>query len=710
MVWVSIGDQYPSRKLPLDQALGVATQLHQENDLERARHVYRSILQAIPEQFDANHLLGVLLLQLGDPAAAVIQIRRALKLQPDHADAWCNLGNALRHQEDPEGAHHALERALELDPKLPAAHNALGALFHQQQQYRRAADHYRKALAQQPGQVAARANLAASCLALGDMRAAEREASLALDARADFAPALKCRGVARAALGRSDEALKDLAAAAASAEADADSHYQHGMVLEEQGRWDTALDAMKTAVAKKPGFAGAVSAALFLARRLYRWDEVETLEPQLLNLLKADSEGIQPFGFLSLPSTPAQQLHCAKLWGRRIRAGITQLPPVAPRVAKQSITVGYLSSGFRQHPTACLTAELFECHDRQRFRTIAYSVGPDDRSEMRARLVRAFDQFHHLQGHAFAAVAQQIRDDQVDVLVDLRGYGGGAVSEVMAMRPAPIQVNWLAYPGTMGAAFMDYILVDHFVAPEPISEHFSEATVCLPGAYQPTDTTRPIDSHSPTRGACGLPEDAMVYCSFNNSYKLSAATFAVWMQILNAVEGSVLWLLAGKAGASSDENLRHLAIQHGIDPQRLVFIPGQSHLEYLARYRLADLFLDTAPYNAHTTASDALWAGCPVLTCPGETFASRVAGSLCHSAGLAETVMENMSDYRDLAIELGRDAGQRTALRQRLLAARGTASLFQTPIFCRQLENAYAEMVRRWHDGLPPVDFSVARC
>ena len=427
-----------------------------------------------------------------------------------------------------------------------------------------------------------------------------------------------------------------------------------------------------------------------------------------MQLLDTDSTGIQPFGFLSQDSSPAQQLHCAELWGREISAGITAFPAVAVDRGKQIITVGYVSSGFGQHPTACLTAELFECHDRQQFRSIAYSVGPDDHSPMRARLVQAFDQFHDFHGLAFEALANQIRADQVDVLVDLRGYGGGAVTEVMAMRPAPIQVNWLAYPGTMGAAFMDYILVDPFVAPAYVSEHFSEATVWLPDAYQPTDTTRPIDAHETTRSACGLPQDAMVYCSFNNSYKLSATVFDDWMQILHAVEGSVLWLLAGKTGTSSDQNLRQQAIHRGIDPNRLVFMPGQPHLEYLARYQLVDLFLDTTPYNAHTTASDALWAGCPVLTCPGETFASRVAGSLCRSAGLAETVVETRADYRNLAIELGHNDRKRVALRRQLLDARANAPLFQTAVFCRQLESAYVEMVRRWHHGLPAEPFSVA--
>ena len=253
----------------------------------------------------------------------------------------------------------------------------------------------------------------------------------------------------------------------------------------------------------------------------------------------------------------------------------------------------------------------------------------------------------------------------------------------------------------MGAAFMDYILVDPFVAPASVSDQFSEAPVWLPGAYQPTDTTRPINSVVPTRAECGLPAAAMVYCSFNNSYKLSAAIFDDWMEILKAVKGSVLWLLAGKRGTSSDQNLRQHAIDRGIDPGRLVFMAGQPHLEYLARYQLADLFLDTTPYNAHTTASDALWAGCPVLTCPGETFASRVAGSLCHSAGLPDTVVSSRIEYRDLAIELGLQPGKRAAIRQKLQDARATAPLFQTTNFCRQLESAYGQMVQRWRDGLP---------
>jgi predicted O-linked N-acetylglucosamine transferase (SPINDLY family) len=351
-----------------------------------------------------------------------------------------------------------------------------------------------------------------------------------------------------------------------------------------------------------------------------------------------------------------------------------------------------------------LVVELIERLRDGPLEVFGFATSPDDGGAMRARLVRACRHFEELPRHDPVAMAHRIAALSVDVLFDLRGYGGGAVTELFALRPAPVQVNWLAYPGTAGAPFIDYLLADPVVLPERFRADFSEAIVRLPHCFQPSDTTRPVGS-PPPRDALGLPHDACVFASFNNSYKITPDVFADWMAILNAVPGSVLWLLA--PGAEAEHRLRSAATRAGIDPARLIFQPKLPHLDYLALYRHADLFLDTRPYGAHTTASDALWAGCPLLTLPGDTFASRVGASLLHALGLLELIAKDRDDYRRRAIALGRDDAARIALRSKLEAARKTAPLFDIGRFATHFSRAIFAMVEAARQGRAPRDIVI---
>jgi predicted O-linked N-acetylglucosamine transferase (SPINDLY family) len=350
-------------------------------------------------------------------------------------------------------------------------------------------------------------------------------------------------------------------------------------------------------------------------------------------------------------------------------------------------------------------AELFERHDRARFEIYGYSTGRDDGSPLRARLVSAFDHFIDAQALSHAEAAQRIHDDRIDILIDLKGYTGDSRTEILVNRPAPIQVNSLGYPGTMGADFIDYIIADPTTAPLNHQPFYSEAIVDLPHCYQPNDTQRAISATTPSRAACGLPEEGVVFCCFNGAYKLSPPLFDVWMRLLLASPGGVLWLLVSAEGVKA--NLRREAEARGVGGERLVFgdvLPLEDHL---ARHRLADLFLDTAPINAHTTASDALWAGLPVLTILGDSFAGRVAASLVRTVGLPELVAASLADYEAIALELAADPAKLAALKARLATQRGTAPLFDIARYTADLERAYAAMVERWQGGLPPRAFSV---
>jgi predicted O-linked N-acetylglucosamine transferase (SPINDLY family) len=403
----------------------------------------------------------------------------------------------------------------------------------------------------------------------------------------------------------------------------------------------------------------------------------------------------------------ALQLRCARnLIGDRIG---TPPPPKAtgPAWRNDRIKVAYLSADFRRHATAYLIAELVERHERERFEVIGISFGPDDGSDMRARLEGAFDRFVDVTGSSDEAVAEQITRWRVDISVDLMGHTQYSRPGILAFRPAPIQTSYLGFPGTTGADFIDYVIADPIVLPFDRQPCFAEQIVHLPDCYQVNDTTRRIAPRTPTRQECGLPAEGFVFCCFNTSWKITPAVFDVWMQLLGVIPGSVLWLL--RDNAEAEANLRNEAAARGVDPARLVFADRLAPEEHLARHRLADLFLDTLPYNAHTTASDALWAGLPLLTCRGETFAARVAASLLNAVGLPGLVTTSLEDYEALALKLGTDHALRRRLRASLEANRASCPLFDAGLFRRHLEAVYETMWGRWQRGESPRSFAVER-
>jgi predicted O-linked N-acetylglucosamine transferase (SPINDLY family) len=367
--------------------------------------------------------------------------------------------------------------------------------------------------------------------------------------------------------------------------------------------------------------------------------------------------------------------------------------------------VAYLSADFHDHATSQLMAELFERHDRERFEVSAWSFGPETGDAMRARLRAAFEHFHDVRNVSDDEVAARLRAAEIDIAVDLKGFTDGCRPGIFARRVAPIQVNFLGYPGTTGADYMDYIIGDAEVIPEGHEVFYSEQVVRLPDSYQVNDTKRVIAGHVPTRAEAGLPASGFVFCCFNNNYKITPEVFDVWMRLLKAVPGSVLWLLEDNAAAS--RNLRREAQARGVDAGRLVFAGRVLPPDHLARHRLADLFLDTLPCNAHTTASDALWAGLPVLTCRGNAFAGRVAASLLRAVGLPELVVDDLGAYETLAIRLATAPGELAGLKARLLQNRLTHPLFDIERYRRHLESAYAAMIEQHRQGKSPRGFSL---
>ena len=414
---------------------------------------------------------------------------------------------------------------------------------------------------------------------------------------------------------------------------------------------------------------------------------------------------IAPFLLLGYSGKPALQLQCARNY-------IDDKVPLVPRPfwtgatwRHDKVRIAYLSADFHRHPTAYLMAELFERHDRSRFEVIGVSFGVDDKSDMRRRLVAAFDQFYDVRRKSDQEVAKLLHDLQVDIAIDLKGYTQDSRPGILAYRPTPIQASYLGFPGTMGAEFIDYIIADKTVAPFEQQPFYTEKIVHLPDCYQVNDTKRNIAERTPTRQEAGLPEEGCVFCCFNNNWKITPEVFSVWIRLLHAVEGSVLWLF--RDNESAERNLRKEAQARGIDPARLVFAGRLPLEDHLARHSLADLFLDTLPYNAHTTASDALWVGLLVLTCMGNAFAGRVAASLLNAIGLPELVTHSIEDYEALALRLAKDPSLLEGYRNRLAANRLTHPLFDTDRFRRHIEAAYLQMWEIWQRGEQPRSFAV---
>ena len=507
-------------------------------------------------------------------------------------------------------------------------------------------------------------------------------------------------------LGRHAEALPYLQRVIDINPGHADAQYNLGTLLQSLGRHEEAVDAFQQAFRGAPGNSYALGYLTWNELAICRWRELPARIEALRRQLVEKAGAAAPFVVVALPVTPAEQRVCAEL---HVRNTFPHLPTPLWQGTRQRrggrLRLAYLSADFHEHATAYLAVRLFELHDRSQFETLGISYGRPEASPMRRRLERAFDAFVDVHTQSDRDIAALLREREVDVVVDLKGHTTGARLGILAYRPAPVQVTYLGFPATTGAPFIDYVLADRFVVTEGERDAYTESVVYLPDCYQVNDSTRAFALQHTDRAALGLPSRGFVFCCFNNSYKIRPDVFAVWMRLLEVVPDSVLWLLADNAGAI--RNLRDAALSLGIDPRRLVFAPRVPHAEHLARHGMADLFLDTVPYCAHTTASDALWAGLPVLTIAGQTFAGRVARSLLHAVGLPELVCKSLEEYERRALRLAQDPELLNSHKRRLHQNRDIFPLFDTERFRRHIEAAYRVMWDRQEKGLGPASFDV---
>jgi predicted O-linked N-acetylglucosamine transferase (SPINDLY family) len=444
------------------------------------------------------------------------------------------------------------------------------------------------------------------------------------------------------------------------------------------------------------------------SRAMCEWSELPVWSARIRALMDDAAEGcVSPFHLLSLPGfSAAEQKHCAELWmqtrlhrsaeGRALWTSAH--PSRAPRAAGDRIRLGYLSGDFHEHATALLLIETIEAHNRADFEVCAYSYGADDGLAMRRRLEQAFDRFHCIETLSIEDAATLIYQDGIDILIDLKGYTQGTRSEILSYRPAPVQVAYLGYPGTAGGILCDYLITDRFLNPQASDADYSEAFAYLPHSYQPHRAPTALDPR-PARADVGLPDEGFVFACFNQAWKITPLIFDVWCRLLDAVPGSRLWLLRDDEAEGS---LRREALMRGVDPSRLIFAPPLPQAAHLARLQLADLALDTLPYNAHTTASDMLFAGVPLVSCPGDTFASRVAGSLLHAVGMGAFVVADLEAYYELAYSLATQPQRLDAWVQHLSDMRGRAPLFDVAAYTQALESLYRSMWSRQRAGLLP--------
>jgi protein O-GlcNAc transferase len=674
---------------------------------EEALAIYDGILRAKPDDADAGYNRGVVLSHLGRHAEALASYDKVLAIRPGHVPALFNRGNVLAMFERFEAALASYDGALALAPRhvdaLANRANALKAL----KRYDEAIAAYDRVLRIVPEHADALNNRGNTLFELKRYDQAIASLHAALAVRPHDPDALFNLGRALQEIDRDDAALAAFDRVLAARPEHADAWYSRGNSFGKLGRIDEAITDYEGALAIAPDHPHAFDALLRHRLDACHWREVVRLSEEVPRRVAGEKSTIQPFKLLCLPTSAAIQLKCAQNYiGDKLRSLQAPKRKFEPH-GRDKLRVAYLSADFRVHAVTTLISELLELHDRARFEVLAVSFGPDDGSEMRSRIVKSVDQFHDVSAHSDLEIATLMKDLEVDIAVDLMGHTRHARTEILAYRPAPIQVNYLGYPGTTGADFIDYIIADPVVLPLEQQPFFSEQIVHLPDCYLANDSRqRNISDRIPTRRELGLPESGFVFCAFTQNYKITAAVFDAWMRLLRAVQGSVLWL--ARTNESAMANLRREAQARDIDPARLVFAPSLDLLaDHLARQRRADLYLDTLPYNAHTTAANALWAGLPVLTCEGNTFAGRVAASLLHAAGLPELVTYSLQEYEALALKLATEPSLLQSIRRKLAENRLACPLFDTERFRRHLEAAYAAMWDIYRRGEAPQSFRV---
>lgn len=602
-------------------------------------------------------------------------------------------------------AHAALQEILQSDPDNGVALFSMGVIAAYRGALDEALAHFERAAQLMPSHADSWYNRGTILHRLNRLEDAVASFDRTLELAPTHAGALVNRGVALREMNRVRDTLENFQRLLALTPDNENALNNTAVILSQLKRYDEAIELFEKLIALSPHHSYALGELCMAYLHNCLWDRLPVLRTQILEGLRAGRTIADPLVLMALTDSQDDQLRLARIFAA------DRFPPSAQqlwngeRYTHDKIRVAYMSPDFREHPVGHLVAGLFEHHDKSRFELIAISLGVNDESRLRQRMVAAFDEFIDAQRMSSLEVASLLRAKEVDILVDLAGYTQDARVDVLTLRPAPVQVSYLGYSGTLGSDYHDYIIADRHVIPPQLQDGYTENVVQLPDIYMPTDDQLQIADPLP-RAAYGLPGQGFVFCSFNHDYKINPGMFDLWMRLLAQVDGSVLWLM--KLHEAAERNLLREAEKRGIARERIVFATRVPRIEdHLARYRAADLCLDTFPYNAHSTSSDVLRAGLPLVTCRGQAFASRVAAALLSAVGLPELITDTLQDYEALALRLARDADLLGSLRAKLARNLATTPLYDTARYCRHLEAAYATMRQRSRNGQAPVDFAV---
>lgn len=648
-----------------------AIQAFQGGNFDRADSILRKVIEADAHNLPALHVLGLIKASQQKFREAADLLGRAVQLNPGDASIHYNLAKALMDCGSfiESIQHH--HKCLELTPDNPEAWLNFGKTLSNLSAYPDALQAYDRALAILP----------------------------------NYLEALVNKGATLKELRRFDEAIACADRALQINPNLAEGWANKGVALKESTQYEEVIRCYEKALSIKPNIDWLLGDLLHTKMKIGSWSNLDGQLQDLLSKMRANEKAATPFALLGLIDDAQLLKKSAEIYAADKYPTNPILGPIAKRDKREKIRIGYYSADFHNHATGILMAELFELHDKTQFELIGFSFGPIKNDEMRQRLQKSFDQFIEVGSKPDVEIAQLSRNLEIDIAIDLKGYTQDSRAGIFSYRAAPIQVNYLGYPGTMGAPYIDYIIADKTLIPIDLQGAYSEKVAYLPGSYQVNDSKRVISDKQFIRQELGLPETGFVYCCFNNNYKIMPTTFDSWMHILKAVQGSVLWLLEDNALAA--ENLQQEAEKRGVDRGRLVFAKRLLPAEHLARHQLAGLMLDTFPCNAHTTASDALWSGLPVLTLAGESFASRVAASLVNAVELSNLITSSEAEYEALAVELGNNPQKLAAIKQKLSTNLLSAPLFDTALFTKNLEAAYVQMYKHGQEGLAPTHLSI---
>ena len=682
----------------LSKAFEQVAAAYNNGDWSRAEQLCRLMLTASPDYFDALNLMGIIAAQTRRPEEAAKLLGRAVGVRPDDASALNNLGNLLIELRRFDQALECLDKAITLEPDLPGIHSNRGIALRELGQLRAAIGSFDLAIRIKPDHAEAYSNRGIALKALRQLDAAIASYDRAITIKPDCAEAHNNRGVALQDLNRIESAIASYNRAIAVKPDYAEAYNNRGAAQQALHQLDAAIASYDCAIAINPGQEWVQGNRLFAKMRICDWHELnEDIESLIANIKQGKKTSLA-FCVLPLIDSIDLQRRAAQIWVQAKQPENALMGAIAKQPRARKIRIGYFSADFNLHAVSLLTAGLFETHDKDKFDIHAFSFGRKKRDQITHRIESAVNQFIDCKFKSDEEIVRMARDLNIDIAVDLNGHTQDSRPGVFALRAAPIQINYLGYPGTMGAPYHDYIVADKHLIPEEFAESYSEKIVYLP-SFQANDSKKRIADKLPTRRELGLPDSGFVFCCFNNTYKITPDVFECWMRILKAAEGSVLWLLKDNIWAST--NLLKEAEKRGLDPARLHFSPRTKLPEYLARYRVADLFLDTLPFNGGATTSDALWAGLPVLTCMGEAFAGRMAGSLLNAIDMPELVTHTREEYEALAIRLASNPLEIQSLRHKLDGNRLTTPLFDTAAFAKNLEDAYAKMYERYQSDLP---------